>query len=167
MIPTKLREGKIEDQAPMRFTLLLVGAGVGLLAWMVAMGVNPYLVASDIGTGHPSDSLMGELLGWHVLGKGGEWRHGTAELPVQVCVAYFAFLFLLMRWWKQAEFIRESRISLWSIFMSGFLGYLLHFIWFFPQPAGLLVAGLTSFTVQFASPWMAPSQRQAIGDVGI
>ena len=53
MIPTKLSEGKVEDQAPHRFIQLLAGAIVGVLAWVIAdwlmisqgtwnnMGINP------------------------------------------------------------------------------------------------------------------------------
>ena len=102
MIPAKLFEGKVEDQAPMRFLLLFLGALLGVAAWGLAAGLMlsfPVGVTGDI---TPGESVMGEILGWHNFGTrllGG----GSVGLPLQICVAYFAFLFVLIRWWKQAS----------------------------------------------------------------
>ena len=39
------------------------------------------------------------------------WRSGTAPLPIQICVAYFAFLFVIIRWWRQAEIYAHLAIE--------------------------------------------------------
>jgi hypothetical protein len=82
-------------------------------------------------------------------------------------VAYFAFVFVLMRWWRQAEFTRESRLSLWRVVVAVCCAWLVHLFWWFPQPAGMMVAGVIAFTTQLSSPWLPPSQRRALNvDVG-
>ncbi|QEG34686.1 serine/threonine-protein kinase [Bythopirellula goksoeyrii] len=158
MIPTKLNEGKIEDQAPLRFIQLLSGAAVGVLAWAFA----DWLMLSqgtwnDMGI-KPGQSLLSGTLGI----KDGL----VGQLPLQIYAAYFAFLFVLVAWWEQAESTRSSRVSIWAIIWCGFLAWLLHFVWWFPQPLGILVAAIMSFTLQFASPWLPPSRRRAIAEQG-
>src|SRR6201999_2178135 len=39
LVPSKFVEGKLEDQVPMRITLMLLGALLGLIAWGVADGL--------------------------------------------------------------------------------------------------------------------------------
>jgi hypothetical protein len=42
----------------------------------------------------------------------------------------------------------------------------MQFFWQFPQPAGMLVAGVTAFATQLSSPWMPPSQRRVLTEEG-
>lgn len=159
MIPTKLTEGHIEDQAPLRFIQLLTGAMVGVLAWAVA----DWLMLSQ-GTWNNMGIKSGQSLLSGTLGiKDGP----VGQLPLQIYAAYFAFLFVLVAWWEQAESTRVTRVSVWSIIWCGFLAWLLHFVWWFPQPLGMLVAAIMSFTLQFASPWLSPSRRRAIAEQGV
>jgi hypothetical protein len=76
--------------------------------------------------------------------------------------AYFAFLFVLIAWWEQTESTRSARVTIWSIAWCGLVAWLLHFIWWFPQPLGMLIAAVMAFTLQFASPWLSPSKRRSI-----
>jgi hypothetical protein len=82
------------------------------------------------------------------------------SLPVYI--AYFAFLFLLPRWWRQTEFTRDRRMSLWWITVCVGWAWLLHIFWWFPQPTGMLAAGVIAMATQLASPWMPPSRRRAL-----
>ncbi|TWU28082.1 Serine/threonine-protein kinase PrkC [Bythopirellula polymerisocia] len=158
MVPTKISEGKLEDQAPHRFIQLLAGAAVGVMAWAIA----DWLMLSQ-GTWNSMGINAGDSLLSGTLGiKDG----ATGHLPLQIYAAYFAFLFVLVAWWEQAESTRSVRVSVWSIIWCGFLAWLLHFVWWFPQPLGMLVAAITSFTLQFASPWLSPSRRRAIAEQG-
>ncbi len=93
-----------------------------------------------------------------------KWPKASDGLMVapQYFIAYFAFLFVLPRWWRQTEFTRNNRVSLWWIMASAGLAWLLHFLWWFPQPQGMMVAGIIALTTQLASPWMPPSQRKAL-----
>jgi hypothetical protein len=69
---------------------------------------------------------------------------------------------MVVRWWRQAEFTRNKRISIWTVAGCVFAAWLMQFVWQFPQPAGMLVAGVTAFATQLASPWLPPSRRRAI-----
>ena len=50
LVPSKFVEGKLEDQVPMRITLMLLGALLGLVAWGIADGLmlnNRQLARAD------------------------------------------------------------------------------------------------------------------------
>lgn len=161
MIPAKLAEGKVEDQAPLRFIQLLSGAVVGMLAWAIAGWLMlPLLQWNSMGT-WPNESLMASTVGLGGLGRNHDYAE-TVRLPLQMFTAYFAFLFVLVAWWEQTEATRGIRVNLWSIFWCGLVAWLLHFIWWFPQPLGMLIAAVMAFTLQFASSWLSPSKRRAI-----
>jgi hypothetical protein len=96
-----------------------------------------------------------ELLNWSKPAAG-------VNPSLAAYVTYFAFLFMIVRWWRQAEFTRESRLSLWSVVTAVFCAWLVHVFWAFPQPAGMMVAGVIAFTTQLASPWLPPSQRRSL-----
>jgi hypothetical protein len=158
MVPAKLIEGRLEDHVPMRITLMLLGAILGVVAWAVANGL---MIRLDVAS-PPIDVERGlvshEMLGW------ARTEHG-ANPPAAVYIAYFAFLFLIPRWWRQAEFTRSTRMSLWSIISCVFFAWLVHVFWWFPQPLGMAAAGVISLSTQLASPWMTPSQRRSISEM--
>lgn len=163
MIPAKLAEGRIEDQAPLRFAQLVLGALVGLLSWAIAdklmltlpvwpgAGISPQESAAQGLYSGISDKVLPE-----------SFAAGAVHFPLQVFTGYFAFLFVALAWWRNAECSRPNRVNIWSIVWCGLAAWMLHFVWWFPQPIGLFVAGATCFTIQLASPWMPPSQRRAL-----
>jgi eukaryotic-like serine/threonine-protein kinase len=159
MVPSKFVEGKLEDQVPLRVTLLLLGGLVGLAAW----GLSDALVVQIPSVKDLQESpgiISHELLHWSHPADG-------VNPPLAAYVTYFAFLFMLVRWWRQTEFTREARLSLWRVVVAVFCAWLVHLFWSFPQPAGMMVAGVIAFTTQLSSPWLPPSQRRApIADVG-
>jgi hypothetical protein len=157
LVPSKVVEGKLEDQVPMRITLMLLGALLGLVAWGIGDGILLKLPSwrepVDVGRG----LLSHEMLGWARTERG-------MNPAAAVYVAYFAFLLVIPRWWRQTEYTRTTRMSLWNVFSCVFMAWLLHIFWWFPQPFGMLVAGIISVSTQLASPWMPPSQRRAISE---
>jgi hypothetical protein len=155
IVPAKFTEGKLEDQVPMRLTLLALGTVVGLFAW----GVGDVLLLQSPGWHEPIDVGRG-LLSHEMLRWPGSTETGNPPLPIYL--AYFAFLFLVPRWWRQAEFTRESRLSLWSVIVMVGWAWLLHIFWHFPQPLGMMLAGVIGISTQLASPWMPPSRRRAL-----
>jgi eukaryotic-like serine/threonine-protein kinase len=166
MIPAKMAEGRVEDQAPMRFIQLIVGALVGTVAWFLAdLLILSMPVFQDFST-LPRDSIFS-----HTFSRLGQDQHamysaGITHLPMGVFVAYFAFLFVLLKWWRQAEFARTVRVNLLAIAWFGLIAWGLHFFWWFPQPVGLLLAVIMVFTIQLTSPWLSASKRQALIDAG-
>jgi hypothetical protein len=167
MIPAQLTEGRVEDQAPLRFTMLLVGALVGILAWAVAQMMYVNLpVSHEIGI-RPKEAMSGVFLGWRGSELDAGFNSGAINLPLPMYTAYFAFLFVAIRWWRQGEWTRASRVSLWATAWAGAVGFFVSFLWWFPQPLGILAAAVISFTVQLASPWLTPSRRKQLAQAAV
>jgi len=164
MIPAKLAEGRVEDQAPLRFGLLVAGALVGVIACGAAqvllldlpttgeMAIRPWESISHL----PASSSLREA-----------YNAGAVPLSLPTTTAYFAFLFVIFRWWRQAEYARPDRVSIWSIAACTIGAFLLTFVWWFPQPLGAVLAGMVAFTTQLSSPWMPPSKRRELEEQGV
>ena len=169
MIPTKLGEGRVEDQAPLRFGLLISGALVGLVASGVAQTLTLELPVSNDVTVSPWDSLAGGVfqVSDYDSSLGKAFRDGSVPITMSVATAYFGFLFVVLRWWRQAEYARPDRVSMWAIIACMSAAFLMTFVWWFPQPAGAVLAGIIAFTTQFSSPWMPPSKRRELAEQGV
>jgi serine/threonine protein kinase len=164
MIPAKLLEGRVEDQAPMRFMQLVLGAIVGVMAYSIANSLMLDLGSFNRWGGiNPTDSFMSNTIGLVPFGPN-QNGHEVHHLSTQVFAAYFAFLFVLVAWWEQADPIRSIRVNIWTMVWCGLIAWLLHFIWWFPQPIGFLVAASISLGLQFSSTWISPSRRRAIAE---
>jgi hypothetical protein len=159
LVPTKFTEGRVEDQVPIRMLMLVLGGLVGAVAWSLADALIVQVPAAGEPIGIGADQ---SLISHHMLGWSGP--QGGAIPSLAMFVTYFAFLFVLLRWWRQAEFTRSQRLSIWSVVVCVFWAWLLQFFWAFPQPAGMLVAGVTAFATQLASPWLPPSRRRALSE---
>lgn len=74
-------------------------------------------------------------------------------------LAYFPLLMGLVHWWKQADPLRRTRFSLFSVLWTVLVAGLVHLIVPFPQPWGALVFAGTSIAVQMATPWCNSDER--------
>ena len=157
LIPSKFVEGKLEDQVPMRITLMLLGAILGVLAWFVADSLLLSMPSWREPVNVNEGLISHEILNWPKTSAG-------INPNLAVYVSYFAFLFVLPRWWRQTEYTRRIRMSLWSVVTCVFTAWLLHIFWWFPQPAGMLAAATIALSTQLASPWMPPSKRRAVSE---
>ncbi len=169
VIPYKLAEGRVEDQAPLRFGMLITGALVGIVACGVGQQLDLNLPVSP-GVGIvPWGTLSSEIL--QVSTYDGplsqEYRSGAVSLSLPTTTAYFAFLFVILRWWRQAEYARIARVSFWSIVACMIAAFLMTFVWWFPQPLGAVLAGMIAFATQLSSPWMPPSKRRELAEQGV
>lgn len=163
IVPSQLVEGLMEDHAPLRFFNLMTGAVVGLASWMISDAIYVSLPAPNDFVGpRPVDTLFYNMFGWDVVKIQAAYNSGSVIVPPTMYIAFFAFLFVAIRWWRLAEWTRPSRVSLWSIAFAGFVGWALTFLWWFPQPTGMLLAAAIAFTVQLSSPWLSPSQRREL-----
>ena len=161
MLPAKLAEGKVEDQAPMRFIGLVLGAAVGLAAWGLADVLMLSLPLSNDLTFHPNDTFSYNALGLRDTTTYEGWKMGSVTaMKASSFVAYFAFLFVLLKWWRSAEFTRSKRVGLWLLAWYCGVAWVLHIFWWFPQPLGMLLVAMIAFSVQLASPWLSMSRRQ-------
>ncbi|RIK77319.1 MAG: hypothetical protein DCC67_12860, partial [Planctomycetota bacterium] len=162
MVPGQLAEGRLEDHTPQRFVQLLLGALVGLAAWALAEAMFLSLPTSRDFAPGPTDCLFGELFRDRYATMHGGYFAGLVRPLPGMYAAYFAFLFVILRWWRLAEWTRSSRVSLWNISWCGFIAWGMTFFWWFPQPIGVIVAAIIAFTAQFSSPWLSPSRRREL-----
>ena len=151
LIPSKFWEGHDGDTTLRRLTLAVLGLGLGAAAWTI------------------KDFLLVPLTSdWH-LGRAvtegyfGTRLHDAVDgSPTLVAhIGYFAFLLLLVRWWKQADPLRPSRLRLWPTIVVIFWGWLLYFFWPFPQPWGTMVAASMAIAVQVSASWERGKRRVA------
>jgi hypothetical protein len=162
MVPGQLAEGRMEDHAPLRFIQLLLGALVGAIAFSIADATYLRLPASRDFAPGPRESLAGEIFHQNYDVLQGAYHAGAVQMPAAMYAAYFAFLFVILRWWRLSEWTRPNRVSLWSTAWCAFIGWAMTFFWWFPQPMGLLLAAVIAFTVQLSSPWLSPSRRREL-----
>jgi serine/threonine protein kinase len=167
MAPAKLTEGKVEDQAPLRLTQLLLGALVGAAGWLVADATLLQLPVVRDFAPFPNDSVFGGLFRDHNGWLDATARDGAVKLPATMYMAYFAFVFVLLRWWRQAEWTRPSRLSVWSLVVCAFAGWVTSLLWWFPQPLGMAVTTAIALCVQLASPWCPPSRRRKLAETAV
>lgn len=101
-------------------------------------------------------------------------RENFGDLPVQrwegffaadnspmlaAYLAYFPLLMGLVHWWKQADPLRRTRFSLFSVLWTLLMAGVVQLIIPFPQPWGALVFAGTSIAVQMSTPWYNSDER--------
>ena len=140
LLPAKLWEGTHGEAILRRFVMMVVGLGAGLFA---------YALAATLFVKLPHDHRF----------QSGTYRfpesfYAADGTPLTLAfLACFGTLFLLLRWWRQADPLRPSRLSFWSVIVSLFIGWLTATVWHFPQPWLPMIAGIVSVAVQLSSPW--------------
>ncbi len=148
LIPSKLWEGTLGDQTLRRVALLIVG---------LAMGAVAYLAADMLMITFPDTPSL------HAVSSnlGGRFYDAKGAPLLYAYLAYFGGLFATVRWWKQADPLRHTRLSLWNTGWSVFAAWVIDWIWAFPQPWGLMVAAIISISVQLVSPFVPQHDRVA------
>jgi hypothetical protein len=152
LIPAKFWEGKRGDAALRRFVMLVVGlmfgiASYGLFSWfMISLPYDQHWVE-----GPARDFLR----------KGNFASADGSPLPIAF-LAYFGSLFLILRWWRQADPLRSTRLSIWHTAVAIFFAWIIGLFWPFPQPWGLMVIATIAVAAQLASPWLSPAERSQL-----
>lgn len=143
----KLWESSDGDPFLRRFTMLIVGLLVGAATFvtsnlLVVNWAQSYLV---------SEVLLEEIYPRSMF--------GTNHAPLlPAFMIYFGGLFLILRWWKQADPLRRSRLSLWPTAACVIWSLLLPM----SQPLSLMLAMSISVAVQLSSPWINANERRHI-----
>jgi hypothetical protein len=151
LIPAKLWQGAREDTTLRRFAMLAVGLLVGAAAYGLQTGLLVNL---------PYE--MNHHLPPPFSGNGNAWRQNFYDVygkPSYAYLTYFGFLFFIMKWWRQANPLRHSRLSLWSVAVTVFCAGVANMLWPLPQPWGLMLAATISISVQMASSWIPIRDR--------
>jgi len=145
---SKFWEGRSGDAMMRRFVLMVVGLALG----MAAFGATSYF-ATDLAHDHRFMQIL-NLRPHRSLSPTDGWPMAKYSL------AAFATVFFVIRWWRQADPIRNVRMSLWSIIVCVFLAALAADLWGFPQPWLPMIACSVSVAVQLTSLWIQPRQRR-------
>ncbi len=150
LITSKFWEGTKGEPGLRRFVLMVVGLLLGAIAFGTAA-----LLMVDL----PVDGNSEFLLDFETkMPQGFYDSYGRPR--AMAYLACFGLLFLVIRWWFQADPLRRSRLSLKSMIVSMVLAAVVAAILCFPQTWLAMVAATISVSVQLASPWANP-RRQA------
>jgi hypothetical protein len=150
LVPSKFWEGREGDATLRRLTLMVFGLGLGAAAW----AVKDFLFVPL----SPDWRLPAPATEEYVSARFYD-ADGSPSLVAHM--AYFAFLMLLVGWWKQADPLRPSRLRVWPTVVAIFWAWLLYFFLPFPQPWGTMVAASMSVAVQVAASWEKTKRRLA------
>ena len=149
LLPSKCWEGYRGDAFARRFITMTIGMCVGVAAFFLA---ELLLVATPAAAGFP-DSPDYQLPS--------SFYHAENGRPMLLAyMAVFGTLFLLIRWWRQANPLRKARFSLGSVLVCVVAAALVAHLWQFPQPILPMIAGTISVSVQLAAPWLSAKKRR-------
>ncbi len=150
LIPAKLWEAGEGEALLRRVTMFIVGMSVGGAAWLLysAFQVSPNSVVlpwDHLESAHP--------VYWDKL-------YSTTGLPTRTAfVVYFALLLGVPAWWRLANPLRASRLSIWATAKPILWAWVLNFFWPCPYPWGVLVAVSSVVAIQVSSVWLSPETR--------
>jgi len=163
----KFSEGRFEDQVPMRISLMIGGAVMGILAWSLSstllIGV-PYI--NDMGPDF-HDSFYNEAIGLSENDVAAQVSRHSYAVNLPFSVMYFATLMVAMRWWRLAEYTRRVRLSLVGVGLCMCGAWIAHLLCWYPMPAGMAVAAVMAVAVQLVSPWLPPSGRKKLQEASV
>lgn len=154
LIGTKRWEGYQGDVTLRRFALLWMGLLVGIACF----GLFKMLLVEpqDLWFSGQSNSLV-ERYPEHFYSS----SDGAPQLLT--FLSYFAGLFVVLRFWKQTDPLRSSRLSLFVTAVCVLWALALHA--FLPFPHGVMLAGMISIAVQLSAPWFDSDERSRIRQV--
>lgn len=150
----------LEDHLPRRGMGLLAGMILGAVSFGVMTLLGLQLPFSHQWEPGPHEVAM-RAFGLDLY-QGASNEDGMVAVPIAASLAYFGLLFTFIRWWRSSDYLRRTRVGLWSIAVTALAAWLVTLITWFPQPLGLVVAGLIALATQAASPWCPPSRRIAL-----
>lgn len=148
---TRKWESRSEDSIVQRFMQLSAGVVLGVASF----SISEFLMVpwAEIASKHS----VGIVNDGNVWNKSWQGFYGENSMPLLAGhIAYFGALMWVVRWWRQSDILRKSRFSVWAIAWSVVMAGLVQGLFFFPGPWCFALAGMTSFTLQMASPWMDP-----------
>ncbi|MGI9516875.1 MAG: hypothetical protein ACR2NP_07525, partial [Pirellulaceae bacterium] len=150
VIMNKTWEHRKGDAIVRRFVMLSAGVVVGLAAFFTAQYLHLNW-ASD--TLYESTNLSPFADETFLVGNAPNMLG---------FIVFFSGLFVILRWWRQADPVRRTRLSIWSVGLCLVWGMLIGEFFHFPMPWSIVVAVMISIATQMASPWLTREQRQEL-----
>jgi hypothetical protein len=151
IVPAKIWEGKSGDT----FVRKLIQGGLGMGIGALASVIRQFLMVTDTRLMHADGSSIfngGQLGRISMIDSQG--FPTTAGFMV-----FFGMLFLLRRWWWQADSFRKSRFRISSALVTLLLGVVLTGLLPFPETLGATWALAISAVVQLSSGWTPQEDR--------
>jgi len=154
LLISKLWEGRRGESLLRRFGLGVCGLGVGALCGVVAEFL--LLINSPVPSGIflvDSEGLLGnrEAAGLRVLQGGYPTIMGFS--------LFYCLLFMLRRWWLQADNFRAARFRIGTSILTLIVGGMVALIVPFPTALGSTLALAVSVVLQVSSVWTPPELR--------
>lgn len=146
LLAGKFWEGAEAEHFGRRFVMLLLGLAFGAVAFGGYQALMVEVADQDQWTVHAvsQDMLNGVLYS----------ADGIPQLGAYL--VYFGGLFVILRWWTQADPLRKTRLSLMATAACVLWAWVMHIFCPFPQPWGFMMAAAISVAVQMAAPWVNP-----------
>jgi hypothetical protein len=142
----KVLEGRAEEPVRRRFALLIIGLVIGAASF----GVQQLLMI-NLRDSMPFPQVTNSA------NTAGAYENQLPLLPAYL--AYFAGIFVVLRWWKQVDPLRTTRLSIWTVGVCVLWAGLLEMFWHFPQPWGLMLVASISVAAQLSAPWLTYKER--------
>ena len=151
LIMNKAWEHRKGDTMVRRFGMLSVGLLVGLVSFAYAEAIhlnwaNQATMEMDIYISPFSPETLAPAGSPGLLGH----------------LAFFAGLFVMLRWWKNAESFRRTRFNVIAIGLCLIWGVVVGQFFHFPQPWSMVVAVVIAASLLIASPWLHPDKRNEL-----
>ena len=141
---SKFWEGSRGEPMLRRFILMTIGLGLGLAAF------------------HLADVFVVELpidreLAIRVPLLPNFYQNGRPT--AMAFMAVFAALFAILKWWVDADPMRSSRLSIWSLVVTVVFSSIVGLALGFPRSTIVAVAACMSVAIQLSSPWVPTHAR--------
>jgi serine/threonine protein kinase len=150
IVPAKMWEGRNGDT----FVRRLIQGCLGLAVGAVASVLQQFLMLNE------SQLLQIDGDGVFEGGSPGRLQLVQNGLPTMVgFMMFFCLLFLVRRWWWQADSFRKARFRISSALVTLFLGVVLSAILPFSEQLGAIWALAISAVVQLSSGWTPQEDR--------
>ncbi len=142
----KFWEGSRGERMLRHFILMVAGFGLGLVAFGVADALLVQLPIDRGLTHGPGTRWVPEF-----------YKDGRPNAMAYMAV--FATLLAVLRWWLDADPMRNTRLSLRSLLVTVIFAHAIATVWQFPEPWLMMVAACMSVSVQLSSPWVPTYAR--------
>lgn len=150
IVPAKMWEGRTGDTFVRRLVQGSLGLGVGAIAAVL----QRFLMLDE------TPLLHAEGDGVFDGGSIGRIQMLESGLPTMAgFMIFFGLLFLVRRWWWQADSFRKSRFRISSSLVTLLLGVVLSAVMPFPEQLGAIWALAISAVVQLSSGWTPQEDR--------
>ncbi len=141
----KFWEGTEGDEVLRRFVMMVAGLAIGVAAYG----------ACDLLMIRLTNREMFNVLELPIP-RGMYAADGTPVITA--FLAYFATLFVALRWWQQVDPLRKTRFSLFATTVCVLVAMLIPW----QIPWGFLLAATVAVSIQLSAPWMNSSDRARV-----